>query len=211
MSDMVDLKEIERKAWRSTFDDGLWDLYLGSLLLLMGLNIFFDTYIESNGARIAVYISLLIVSMTGLYVGKRFITMPRIGMAKFSPTRERARQKVKLVLFVSVALGLLLVGLTATVVSGGLGPHLEYLIPLGYAVNMLVVFGALAYFLQFERLYIIAVLMALPLPLDFLARDLMGLEIGFWLFVVPGLLIVLMGLVYFVRFIRAYPVVKLEE
>lgn len=211
MSEMLNLKEIERKAWRSTFDDGLWDLYLGTLLLLMGMNIFFDTYIENNGARITVYIALMIVSMTGLFVGKRFITMPRIGRAKFGPRREVARKKVILVLFISVALGLLLFALTATFVFGDIAPGWEYLIPLGYAVNMLVVFGAMAYYLQFERLYIIAVLMAIPLPLDFLARDFLGLEIGFWAFSIPGAIIVSMGLVYFVRFIREYPVVKTGE
>jgi len=211
MTETINLKEIERKAWRSTFDDGLWDLYLGSLLLLMGLNILFDTYIENNGARISVYIALLVVSMTGLFVGKRFITMPRIGRAKFSPKRQRARKKVILMLFISVTLGLLLFAFTALVLVGGISPGMEYLIPLGYAVNMLVVFGAMAYFLQFERLYIIAVLMAIPLPLDFFARDLWGLEIGIWAFTIPGLIIFVMGLVYFVRFIKEYPIIKTAE
>jgi hypothetical protein len=32
----LDLKQLERKAFRSTFQDGLWDIFLGLLLLNMG-------------------------------------------------------------------------------------------------------------------------------------------------------------------------------
>ncbi|MBN2258633.1 MAG: hypothetical protein JW704_12600 [Anaerolineaceae bacterium] len=31
MSALMDLKVLEKKAYRSTFQDGLWDLYLGGL------------------------------------------------------------------------------------------------------------------------------------------------------------------------------------
>ena len=36
MSEKIDLKELERRAFRSTFQDGLWDIFLGLLLLNMG-------------------------------------------------------------------------------------------------------------------------------------------------------------------------------
>ena len=34
---------IERKAWRSTFQDGLWDIYLGMILFTMGISALLDT------------------------------------------------------------------------------------------------------------------------------------------------------------------------
>jgi hypothetical protein len=39
MSQSISLKELERKAFRSTFQDGLWDMYLGFLLLMMGMGL----------------------------------------------------------------------------------------------------------------------------------------------------------------------------
>lgn len=37
MSQNINLKELERKAWTSYFQDGLWDMYLGLQLLAWGL------------------------------------------------------------------------------------------------------------------------------------------------------------------------------
>jgi hypothetical protein len=37
MSQNLDLKAIERKAFRSVHEDGLWDIYIGGLLLVMSL------------------------------------------------------------------------------------------------------------------------------------------------------------------------------
>jgi len=37
MTDNLDLKELEKKAWRSTFQDGLWDIYFGLLIFGMGI------------------------------------------------------------------------------------------------------------------------------------------------------------------------------
>ena len=35
MTNHVDLKRLERKVWTSFFEDGLWDIYLGILLMAM--------------------------------------------------------------------------------------------------------------------------------------------------------------------------------
>ena len=37
MTEKVDLRELEKKAWKSTFQDGLWDIYIGLLFMGMGL------------------------------------------------------------------------------------------------------------------------------------------------------------------------------
>lgn len=37
MTEKVDLRELEKKAWKSTFQDGLWDIYFGLLFMGMGL------------------------------------------------------------------------------------------------------------------------------------------------------------------------------
>ena len=38
VSAQINLKEIERKAFRSTYQDGLWDIYFG--LIVVGMSIF---------------------------------------------------------------------------------------------------------------------------------------------------------------------------
>ena len=37
MTQNINLKALEKKAWRSVFQDGLWDIFLGLLLMAFGL------------------------------------------------------------------------------------------------------------------------------------------------------------------------------
>ena len=38
MNNKLDLKEVEQKVFQTTFQDGLWDIYLGLLLIIFGLS-----------------------------------------------------------------------------------------------------------------------------------------------------------------------------
>ncbi len=46
MNDAMDLKMLEKNAWRSFHQDGLWDIYLG--LILWALAIFLGSGIGSS-------------------------------------------------------------------------------------------------------------------------------------------------------------------
>jgi hypothetical protein len=84
MSQKINLKEIERKSWTSYFQDGFYDIFMGLLMLGMGLILLFD----ANDWYIAViWLGLLI-----LIIGRRLITIPRVGRVKFGPER-RIKQK----------------------------------------------------------------------------------------------------------------------
>lgn len=208
MSQSLNLKEIERKAWRSTFQDGLWDIYLGLLLFSMGLSSLMDTNIMEKFLGYVIYFGFIVLAMVALWAGKRFITMPRIGRVKFGPARQTRQKKVRLVLFASVAFGLLAWFVSAAVWRGDFGRGLPWdvLFPVVYALNMLIVFGLGAYFLDFPRLYLIAVLFALPVPIDMLLKNNLGIDLSFYAFAVPALLIICIGSFYLVRFLRENPI-----
>lgn len=210
MSDIVDLKELEKKAWKSFFDDGLWDIYLGLLLALMGISGLLDKMALSEGQSMAVYLGLMFVVMGAFIAGKKFITVPRIGRVKFGAARQKKRKKTTLVLFISVIVGLAAYWLFAGVNSGkfGQGLPLKTLFPLLYAANMLIVFGLMAYFMDFERLYFIGMMYALPVPLDRWLYTSYGINLDYLLFATPAALIVAVGIWYFVRFLKAYPRVQ---
>ena len=97
MSEKLNLKELERKAWRSFFDDGLWDIYLGLLLALLGVSAFLDRLELTEAVVMGIYIGLLIVVMLGMWAAKRFITVPRLGRVKFGAERQKRRKKTSLV------------------------------------------------------------------------------------------------------------------
>ena len=210
MSEKLNLKELERKAWRSFFDDGLWDIYLGLLLALMGVSAFLDRLRLTEAVHMGIYIGLLIIVMLLMWGLKRFITVPRIGRVKFGAKRQKSRKKTSLVLFASVVFGLILFLVVGGVSRGNISRELpwEIILPTAWALNMLLVFGLMGYFLEFERLYFIGLVYAVVLPIDFILRKTTELRIVPYMFVTAGLLIVAVGIFYLVRFLQNYPVIQ---
>lgn len=208
MPEKLNLRELERKAWRSFYDDGLWDIYLGLLLGLMGISGLLDRSNLTEDAGIMIYIGLLVLVMLAFWAAKRFITVPRIGRVKFGRERKVRRFKTVLVLFASVVFGLVAMLLATTARHDAADFLLRAIIPTLWAVNMLVVFGAMGYFLDYQRLYFIGLMYAITVPLDEIFITLTGLRIGLFLFFGFGSLIVAVGLFYLLRFLRNYPVIK---
>ncbi len=204
MKETLDLKALEKKAWRSFFDDGLWDIYLGLLLGLMGISSFLNSTALSEDQAMMIYLGLMLLVMAAFWLGKRFVVVPRIGRVKF---KSKKRRKISVVLFASVIVGLIAWWFTAgmTDVSPEQRASFKALFPMIYALNMLVVFGAIAYFTSFERLYYIGVLFALPVPLDQWLYNRYEINLDYILFVIPAAIIVVIGTWYFVRFLKTYP------
>jgi hypothetical protein len=119
-------------------------------------------------------------------------------------------KKVRLVLFASVLLGVLMAvwGVGASV--GGL-PYVIAQVPLPayvWAAQCVVVFGLGAYFMDVTRFYPYGVLYALPFPLAIVLAEntsLSGSASMALTFGLAGGSMVLVGLILFVRFLRRYP------
>ena len=207
MSQEISLKQIERRAWRSVFQDGLWDVYLGTLLMVLAiLMLLAKTSIPEVWLK-PIHLGLMGLAMLALWASKRFITVPRIGRVEFGPRGKARRKKASLLLAISVLVGVVVFVLTWLALKDywSEGLPLRFIIPAVWAVNMLVLFSLGAYFLDYERLYLIGVLYALPVPVDFWLHELTGVNLGFIAFAVPATIILIMGLVVFIRFLRDYP------
>lgn len=187
MSREINLKELERKAWTSYFEDGLWDIFMGLLMLTGGIRDLTDNLWS--------YLMVLAAVLV-LPLGKKFITIPRIGRVKFGPARKVKRKKMAAVLIISVlaTLALLLLPL-----SGVALPKIP-ISPI-MAISIALVFGLVAYYVDFRRLYAYGLLFATPE----LLWGLFGKPIGPIVPKVSGIVILLVGLVVFMRFLRKYP------
>lgn len=214
MAQEIDLKELERKAFRSTFQDGLWDIFLGLLLLNMGMGTIMGGVLADTGVSLSwIMVGLLALAALPLLVfwaGKKFITTPRIGLVKFGPQRKAKMKNLRIVLFLSVFLLVIMAILGWAAVGGGLpGWVTEIPIPLYiWPVQTIVVFGLGAYFLDVTRFYAYGVLFGLPLPLGILLvenTDLTGLDSMAITFGIAAGVMMLIGTVLFVRFLRNYP------
>jgi len=188
MAQDVDLKQIERKAWTSYFQDGLWDIFIGLLMLGMGFNILFDETVW--------YIAIFALGFLVMIIGRSLITIPRVGRVKFGPARRIKQKKVFIVLAIS-----LLVGFAVSFIPlSGVDPS-TIVVAATAGVWIILIFGLVAYFMDFRRLYAYGLLFAIAMALAIALDDLIPTIIFF----VSGSVALLIGLVVLIRFIRKYP------
>jgi len=213
MSSAINLREIERKAFRSTYQDGLWDIYLGLVVTAMAVFMYRppEGYAPTN---ILMAMGMIGLALGLFWAGKKFITLPRMGQVKFGPARQRRKLTLAVILGLVVLVHSGIVGLSAL---GWLNPQLaaqiNTLLP-SRDLNRLAVasLGALfvgpsmiliAYFNDFGRGYYIAVMMSLAVfSMIWLNQPIYPL--------LMGALIILPGLALLARFLRQYPLPRWE-
>jgi len=208
MAIQLDLKQIERKAFRSTYEDGLRDIYYG--LVVVGMSIFI--YQPEDGySAMNIILSLVITTLAyGLFwAGKKYVTLPRMGQVQFGPARKQKKRTLAIILGVFV---LIQVGLVALTALGWANPQLgnaSNTILSEYNAELLVValIGSfilgtsmivIAYFSDFPRGYYIAIMMALAVFIMIYANKPIYA-------IIIGALIILPGVVLFVRFLKKHP------
>jgi hypothetical protein len=199
MSYELDMKEIERKAYLSYSEDGLVDIAIGMVILLWGVFLI----VEPSGL-----IGLLgLLAFAIWYLGKRFITIPRIGMIKPSQKMERRFKN----------LGIFLVILGAIAFGGILtGRIIGYPFSSGYSLGILglVLAGGisvLAYLLNAARLYVYAVLLFVAFAGgEILSANITTFEAFALSVILGGAIILFSGLVVLLRFLRKYPLPTME-
>ncbi|RJP49090.1 MAG: hypothetical protein C4583_13190 [Anaerolineaceae bacterium] len=208
MSQNLDLKAIERKAFRSFHQDGLWDIYMGGLLLVLSL--FFAIPESGEGELTYMGLALLGVAIVFAFfqLGKKYITAPRMGQVKFGPERQKRKTTLAWIMgvFVLVTLGINLFSLyvwNATASSQPIGLNLAPSLERAAVASIAALIAGIStvvtsYFKEFTRGYYIALLMAF------------GFFFTLWLdstipMIVAGALILLPGLAVFAIFLRQHP------
>jgi hypothetical protein len=93
MTEKIDLKKVEKQTYRFTFTDGLYDMAYGSVIFFAAIapilrEILYPSYI----------IFWVLPAPLILILGKIYITIPRIGIAKFNLNRTKSRNKIGLLI-----------------------------------------------------------------------------------------------------------------
>ena len=190
MVEGISLKEIQRKVYMSFFQDGLWDILLGLFMLGWGLAILTDLAFLPGVTFIGLYFAIWGV--------KKRLTYPRIGYARFSATSRR-RITAR---FVIGGVAVLLVGVMVAVLWG-IGARPQWLadyFPLIFNGMLAAIVCFIAYWARVNRFYLYAALIFL------------GAVFHLWLgirwefgFIGAGGIIVIIGLVILITFLRKYP------
>jgi len=204
---MFNLKEIERKAYRSTFQDGIWDIFLGSLLLILAVGALLSNIGVPEGRNMIILVVLQVLVLLAFIAGKKCITVPRMGFVKFGPKRKRKIRKSRIILLGSVLAGAVVFVAAALVIrSYPVGrPKLLLLLPAAWVANSVIVFSLLAYYLDCTRLYAYGLLFALPVPVDIVVKEFVGVNLSPIAFAIPAIVMLVVGTMLLVRFLRDYP------
>ena len=215
MSEYLDLKDLERKAFRSTYQDGLLDICISSVVGSMALLMFIIVRDDNPWLYLVLAFLGICAGQLIFWAGKKFVTLPRMGQVKFGEIRHKRNKTLALILTVAVLVQVGIVLLTAGVWAiPAWGDKLQELFPDRSATDLLVAavgalfvgpsMMAIAYFTDFPRGYYIAFVMALGV----------FLMIWFWqplIQVGAAFLILIPGLVLFARFLRQYPLIPAGE
>ena len=201
------LNEIERKAYRSTFQDGIWDIFLGLELLILAAGALLSNSGVSEGLTMTILVVLGFLTVLAFIAGKKCITVPRMGFVKFGPRRKRKIRKSHIVLLGSVLAGAIvfLVAVLAIQSYPAGQPKLLLFLPAAWVANAVIVFGLLGYYLDCTRLYAYGVLFALPVPFDMAVKEFVGVNLSPVAFAVPAIVMLVVGTVLLASFLREYP------
>ncbi len=211
MTNFLDLKQVERKAFLSTYQDGLWDIYMG--VIVVGLAFF--AYHPASGYSAINWIWFVVtfaVANSLFWAGKKYLTIPRMGQVRFGPIRRQKNITLAIILGAVVLVQAVVVGMTA---FGSVNPvfgikifgniSLEHLAV--SALSSLFVGPPLlliAYITDFPRGYYIAILFALAVfSMIYTNQPIYP--------VVMGGCILVPGLVLFIRFIKDHPIPHVHE
>jgi len=207
MTENINLKEIERKAYLSYFQDGLWEIFMG--LFLIGSSIS-SLLPENDLARIINTIfTVLLIPFLAFGLGKKYITIPRLGMVKFGPKRKAKRNKLAVVTTIVVVPSTVLFILAIfhkIPVDLVNWLNTPYGSPLAFGLLILIFFYLGAYFTDFKRLYIYGAMFAISMFLSELSYIYNRSLIWHFLpFAIYGAIFLVVRLIYLGKFIRKYP------
>jgi hypothetical protein len=211
MSELPNLQDVQKRTMRlTTFEDGFWDLLLGSIFMFLAI---YPITREAlgPGLNLVLFLSLLAMMVVGQLVLKHFISGPRIGYVRARRTPKTRILLVITLIFVALTLGLVLVtffspGIFSTG-SESATPSLvrSYLVEWIVVFVMGGIFSAMGYIFGVARLYFYGWMLGLAN----LASVYMSHTAG-WTFHIPAAIaagiILAIGITLLLRFLRNYPV-----
>ena len=185
----IDLKELERRAYRSTWEDGLLDLMLGAWIVSMG---------AMHGTEVDFVPALFVAVGVPLWMaGKRWITIPRIGLVRFGAERQREIRR-GYGLLLAVLLLTLFGGVLAYFTLAGDAPRFPVRLLFGTVVAGLI--ALVGFLFDIRRLNLYAGAVFLAYAAGEVLRSSQDLIVVF-----AGVAVVLCGAVILGRFLRKYP------
>ncbi len=203
----TDLLELEKRAFRSMFQDGMWDIFLGLLFCQFAIApLLNDLGLGDLGSSV-VFLPPLLGAAFLLKYGKKHITAPRLGFVQFAERRKSGIKKIVLFFNISLVLG---------AVAGLLVFHMRgigWLYPAVFCAIVAIGSSAAAYYMNYLRFLAYGFLVVVSI----ITGELLYIHAGVAhhgypiVFGVTSAIMIICGIYSLVRFLRKYPLFRAEQ
>ena len=190
----MNLKKLEKNTAAVIFQTGIVEIGIGLVWIVSSLAMIFDD--------ISYYIDILfVVPIIFIILANRYIVAPRMGMVKL------ARKRMKRNTWFIVAVTAFLVTMVSLRFIGD-GHTNDGLINGRWIVSgiIFIICVAIAYFLNFRRMYLYALFIVAAFNLNEEIRENPGIiSDGAYVYLLFSLVLIIIGCVYLIRFLKKYP------
>ena len=205
MSESISLREAERATFRTTFEDGLIDVFLGCVTLMFVIAPFLPLGDFWNSF---VFVPFWVCIYLVIRWLRKHVVKPRIGVVRLGTFR-----KVRLRKFSLIAFGVCTIALILGIVSAANLDWPGWVHMSGFGLAILIGFGIAGYFLDFPRLYLYGILLVFSLPVgEWLYSNLGAPHHGYPIsFGVTAAVMFVWGFLKFFHLVRRHPIPAADQ
>ena len=202
MSQKTSLRQVEQKVFRSAFQDGLWDIFIGCFILEFAIGPLLSRSLGDLWSSV-VFLPFWAIVFAAIWLIRKYVVTPRIGKVEYGSWRRRRLVQFNVVVFAVLLVAFVLGILSATDFATLPG----WIHAARFSLIILIAFSVAAYFLDYACLYIYGILFALsPLVGEWLYVYMKAPHHGFPVtFGTTAGIAILVGLAKFIHLLRDYP------
>ena len=199
MEQKINLKQLEKSSASAIFQTGLVEIGIALVLLVSSLAMIFDDY--------RYYIDIFyLLPVAFMVLAVKYIAQPRMGIVKYGKRRvSRSR-----LMMISITLFLVIM---VSLTFFGTSNNLDELINPRWIVTGIIFFicVAVAFFLNFDRMYFYAFLMAGAFNLSEEIRESPGvISQGGYAYLFASMILLGIGCVFLINFLKKNPIPENE-
>jgi len=208
MTEIIDLKNIEKNILKMGHQNGLFDMMIGFIVVGMAFGPIFRENLPSPYRYFLWPLILVVIACLLIFIIFKYIIQPRTGIFKPGPSLKSTGKKLLIVTTVQFIIHLIFIILL--VIGNTPGIHIEgILFVLIIGLFFMPLFVILAFLLKYPRLYFIGMLIWLAIFINELLYDFLDYRVRWLLsYGIIGGIIFFMGLAIFIRFLKKYPLPK---
>jgi hypothetical protein len=202
---------LEKKAWKTYFDDGIFDIYFGILIASFGPSIAFYDILP---IPLNVLLGPLMIGFGLVFfiLSKKYVIKPRIGVVKYGRKRKVRKLKTVIILSVNIMFLVILFLLNLLISGGEIDLPYNLIVLLEGFLFLTLPLCFVAYFLQLTRLYFYALVLGCGFFLADISSLVISIPFNFlFIYLMFGVIIITIGIIFLIRFFRKYQLPKKEE